>query len=269
MNGRTLINGSASSAITVSDRGLAYGDGLFETMLFNGSHIPLWSFHYARLVSGCERLGLSAPKLNTLESEIEHLLGADTTPCVVKLILTRGSGGRGYAPPVSGDTTRILQQLPCPSAAPIEHCTILSTTLSNSARLAGMKHLNRLEQVLAARELQGTDADEGLVCNEFGFVIEAVSANLLVVLGDRIVTPRLDTAGVRGVMRDWLIDNSPVAIDEEYLYADVLAEARELMVCNSIRGVRRINRLDDTVFTQSAVYEQLDEAARRALEAIA
>ncbi|NNF15396.1 MAG: aminodeoxychorismate lyase [Gammaproteobacteria bacterium] len=259
-----LVNGSAASHVNIADRGLLYGDGVFETMAWTGHSIRYFDKHLARLERGCQVLGLPMPAKATLTKEI-GLLPDLHEPCIIKIILTRGTGGFGYTPAIPATTpTRIVQRLSTPerSAADTElRCAVLAMTMGGNRPLAGIKHLNRLEQVLAAREVATRGLDEGIICNVDGFVMEAVSSNLLVVFGDRLVTPRLDAGGVHGILREVLIERAQargITVRKEYVYVDTLAEADEIILCNSIRGVRAVKQLDDVIFAQRDYFHMLN-----------
>lgn len=267
----TLVNGEAHNSVAVSDRGIAYGDGVFETMLCVKGDIPLLPRHLTRLNFACKALGLTSPGDETWKRDVHCVVDPDSIPdrCVIKLILTRGSGGIGYAPLGACKSTRIVQRLDYPEGEEGEglNCDMLSTQLGSNRTLAGIKHLNRLDQVLAAREMRERNLQEGLVCNHYGFLIEAVSSNVILVFGDRVVTPKLDTAGVRGVMRDLLIDqmaDSEWPIVKDFVHGDVVQKADEIILCNSVRGVRRVREFGGRRLTQRTVFDKLDLIGSRA-----
>ncbi len=266
---KTLINGEPRNVVDVTDRGLAYGDGVFETMLCVDARVPLLSRHLTRLEASCNTLGIGAPDTDQWVNDIDKLLGQGGAGgrTIVKLILTRGSGGTGYVPPSNNVATRVVQRLDFKenSSGDDLHCEVLKMQLGSNRQLAGIKHLNRLEQVLAARELSERNLQEGLLCNHHGFLIEAVSSNVFLVFGDKVVTPKLDTAGVRGVMRDYLIEknlNAGSPIEKDYVFSSAIAQADEILLCNSVRGVRRVGRLGDRVLEQRSVYERLHKMAQ-------
>ena len=158
-----LINGEAKETISIHDRGLQYGDGLFETMAVRNSKIHLWEAHWQRLSLGCEKLSISLPDKELLEKEIALLCrNKDETQFVIKLIITRGEGQRGYLFKNEQNVTRILSCHPWPEyperyqteGVTVHYC---DTTLSENSRLAGIKHLNLMVQVLSRNEL---DTDE-------------------------------------------------------------------------------------------------------------
>lgn len=246
MAGRFLVDGEAQTGIDPGDRGLSYGDGLFETVAVRLGQPLRWKSHLTRLGEGATRLGIPMPAVGLWEADLARLLGAATPERVVlKLILTRGVGGRGYAPPDAPKPTRIVHLSDWPTW-PGTHAEtgivvrLCATRLGINPTLAGVKHLNRLEQVLAARELAATGADEGLMLDCDGRLIEGVRTNVFMVVEDRLVTPSLSRCGVRGVMRDALIGAAQelgIPILEQDCDPTLLAHASELFVCNSLIGL--------------------------------
>lgn len=238
-----LVNGVATTQLTVQDRGLAYGDGLFETMRVVDGRLPLADYHFARLELGALRLRMPAD-IALIRAETEQLArcGGDG---VIKLILTRGPSQRGYAPPVNPDYTRILLSSAAPDYPPEQARDGISlfpcvTRLAIQPLLAGIKHLNRLEQVLARAEWQGNTFAEGLVRDWQGRVIECTMSNLFVRLGSAWVTPSLEECGVQGVMRDFLIDRlaeTGTMVEQRTLSLEELYTGSEVFCCNSMFGV--------------------------------
>lgn len=268
---RVWVNGRLTSTLDVADRGLSYGDGVFETMLCVDHRVPLLSRHLERMEQSCRALRIPFDRV-AWQHDIDAALAV--TPvgrCVLKLVHTRGAGGVGYQPGELSTPTRVLQQLSYPVADPRElNCAVLQTQLGANPMLAGHKHLNRLEQVMAAQELTVRGLDEGLVCDINGFVIEAVSANVLLVFDDRIVTPPVQTAGVSGVMRSLLIERSQVGsfpIVEEFVYEEAVGHAQEIVLCNSVRGVRRVAKIGERVLNRREHFARLCGVAEAALSA--
>jgi len=200
---RVLVDGREGECIDPLDRGLHYGDGLFETIAVQGGRPRLLEWHLERLCEGARRLGFPAPDIGQLRNEIAA--ASIDGRCVVKLILTRGNGERGYRPPRHALPRRIvaawdwpMQSASSSAGARVGWCR---TSLGRNPALAGLKHLNRLEQVMARAEWDDGDMDEGLMCDDRGCVIAATQANLFVRIDGRWTTPRLDECGVAGVMR--------------------------------------------------------------------
>lgn len=246
MTVRSLVNGSADARIDAHDRGLAYGDGLFETVLALDGKVPLWRRHMSRLTLGCRRLGLPQADARTLHDEcISVIEGLDRA--VVRITLTRGSGPRGYAPPAHVEPTRIVQAGPAPKCPPgwyhhgirVHLCRM---RLAAQPALAGLKHLNRLEQVLARSEWQEESIAEGLVCDVDGHVISATAANLFAVLDGTLVTPAVDACGVAGVARAEVLARRPDCVQRP-IALDELKAASELFLTSSVRGILPIGQV--------------------------
>ena len=191
MSVRHFVGDVAAAATPDHDRGLAYGDGLFETMRAHGGAVHWWPAHWLRLERGAQALGLALPGQGRVQQELEALLDGDGG--VVKLIVTRGAGGRGYAPPDPATPHWILSRHDAPPAVPAEGLSLrwCDTRLAVQPALAGIKHCNRLEQVLARAEwqvlrLQDAQIHEGLMCSTEGDVVSATAANLFVLHDDQV-----------------------------------------------------------------------------------
>lgn len=245
----SLVNGEIANHVPASDRGLAYGDGLFETIAVRGGHPALWRGHMDRLQRGCERLAIPAPPREVLLRELKTV-AAGLVRCVVKIIITRGSGGRGYAPPAACEPCRIVSAHPWPEhmeeAARLGvHGVLCKTRLALQPQLRGIKHLNRLEQVLAAQEMAAHPGKQGLMCNTEGYLISAISANLFAVSGGVLLTPRMDRCGVHGVLRDYILREHTSRCERRRITLDLLREADEVFLCSSVRGIIPLRSVDD------------------------
>ena len=200
---RIRVDGQEGGQVDPLDRGLQYGDGLFETIAAPGGRPRFLDWHLERLTDGARRLGFPALDEPALRREIDAV--AFGPRCLVKLIVTRGGGSRGYRPPPAARPRCIASAWEWPSMAASEAAGArvgwCSTRLGRNPALAGLKHLNRLEQVLARAEWDDDAMDEGLMCDQDGQVIAATQANLFAKIEGRWVTPRLDQCGVAGVMR--------------------------------------------------------------------
>ena len=233
------INGVCTHAIDSRSRGLAYGDGLFETILCKGRQPLLWRLHLRRLHRGCEALGLARPKLSWLSK----LLNAIRSPySVLKLIVVRGGAATGYAP--AGNATDVIAQVwpyQPTVAAPLTVADCNTVTLAHNASLAGIKHLGKIEYVQAARTAAAMKVDELLLFDGCGQLVEAISSNVFVRLNGRWVTPAIEQAGVAGVMRCYLLAtvlprlNMPC--DVRTISRAEVAAADAMFLSNSIRGV--------------------------------
>jgi len=250
----TLVNGELTESISTLDRGLAYGDGLFETCSVRAGRPLLWSEHLQRLFLGCSRLNIPSPDLNQLRSEIDQL--CQNRDGVLKIILTRGVGQRGYAS-VSCQPTRMISftQQSRTESSELERVTLrlCQSCLSINPILAGIKHLNRLEQVLARAEWEDAQIDEGIMLSALGDVVEGVSSNFFLVKNGCLLTPDLTQCGVAGVMRQKLLQEAEVLGLEcciKRLMLEDLQQADELLICNSVEGVRSVMQFEGFVWPQ-------------------
>ncbi len=257
------VDGSPADSVPLSDRGLHYGDGIFETLRVVDGEIPLLSHHWHRLTLSCQKLGLpfDEPVLRQqLIKFIEHR-GSGTA----KIMITRGSGGRGYNP--AGAKGRSILgwfpevSLPDDRSRHGLSVTFCDTVLGHSPVLAGMKHLNRLEQVLARAELHNTQYCEGVMRDIDGWVIEGTMSNLFLVESGRIVTPDLSLCGVDGVLRQWLIKNSSVAdtVTIEKITRSRLLTADEVFVGNSVMGVVPVIHCEDVQWLPGPVSRRVQQ----------
>lgn len=242
-----LIDGVPGTTVIAVDRGLNYGDGLFETMRLHQGKVPLLAHHLARLGADCGRLALPYPGEACIAQDIEALAGGATVDGIVRVVLTRGDGGRGYAPPPDARGRRIVALHPPPPSGPASLAVgICETRLGRSPALGGMKHLGRLEQVLAAAEVAAAGWDEGLMLDESGHLVEATRHNLFFVRDGRLLTPPLQGCGVAGVMRALVLESLPrlgLAGGEAPLRYHELHEIEEMFLCNAVAGVRPVSRI--------------------------
>lgn len=247
MSARVLVNGRDDDRVFASDRGLLYGDGLFETIRFVRGVAPLWMRHMQRLYEGCARLRMPQPDAVLLASEARQLL-SDAADGVVRITLTRGPGERGYAPPANPTVTRIVAAHPAPSIPAdwyqsgirVRSCGL---RLAPQPLLAGIKHLNRLEQVLARAEWSDTDIVEGLLFDRDEHLISATAANVFGILDGVPTTPMLDRCGVAGVLRAQLLEAFPGTVVKP-ITQEATMRMDEMFVCSSVRGVLPVRELD-------------------------
>jgi 4-amino-4-deoxychorismate lyase len=249
-----LLNGAVASAVPVTDRGLQYGDGLFETLRVAEGQPEAWAAHCDRLVTGCRRLAIPEPDVEQLRTETRWLF-ADGGDGILKIWYSRGAGGRGYASPEQPEPHRLLCRHPT-RAVPDEpaRLRLCTTTLARQPLLAGIKHLNRLEQILARREWTDPAIDEGLLCDTEGFLVEAVQANLFWVHGDDGVleTPDLSACGVAGIMRhEVLAAAGELGIPHRVVRRTprILEGASEVFITNSVMRVRPVADVDGLHWT--------------------
>jgi 4-amino-4-deoxychorismate lyase len=264
-----LVNGVPGNSISIRDRGLLYGDGVFRTLRAAQGKALHWSLHYLKLQHDCAKLGIVCPEEALLCAELDQVL-AQHPDGVVKLIVTRGEGARGYTPSADAAPTRIWDFSPLPGyppewAAQGIKAHMCSLRLPAQPRLACVKHLNRLENVIAAMELsdaQSRDSQlaEGLLLDTDGHLIEGIRSNLFMVSQGGLVTPDLSRCGVAGIQRGrvmaWALQHGltlqvrDVGL-EETLHAD------ELFIVNSVIGLWPIRELEQRHWSHFPIAEQI------------
>ncbi|HEU0153100.1 MAG TPA: aminodeoxychorismate lyase [Arenimonas sp.] len=264
-SGARIYRGRARvDALDPADRGLAYGDGLFSTLRVHAGQPVWWDAHWARLARDAARLGLAVPDADWLRGEVDALLAAQDGPAVLKLVLTRGAGGRGYRFDADAAPTLVLSRHPLPPAAraplSLRWCRL---RMARQPALAGIKHLNRLEQVLARAEWDDPAIDEGLLLDTDGRVACATSANVFARIEGRWLTPRVDACGVAGVARAWVLAHAPDAA-EATLAPAALEAADALFLCNAVRGILPVGRLGDRTWAPHPALAELQRHLGRA-----
>jgi 4-amino-4-deoxychorismate lyase len=247
----TWINGRKSTRIDYRDRGLQYGDGVFETMRVRRGRVRLLEYHLERLYAGCRQLQIAGPSLLGLRRELEQI-ATRRSEGVLKLIVTRGLGPRGYRPSGRERCTRILALHALPKSvvtdAPMPmRVRLCATPLGVNPRLAGLKTLNRLESVLARSEWKDARIWEGLMQDVDQNIVCGTMSNLFLRRGSTLMTPMLDRCGVAGVMRRWILEAvgelglSPV---ERRIRWQDLSEAEEVFMSNAVVGLRSVGVIE-------------------------
>ena len=228
--------------VGADDRGLNYGDGVFETLRIHAGRTVWWDAHWQRLARGAAVLGIAVPEPEAVRAACAPLL-AQPSDGVLKLLLTRGAGGRGYAPPESTQPMLLVSRhaLPLPWPAAGGRVRWASLRLGIQPALAGIKHCNRLEQILARRECSGPDIHEAVLCDALGAPTSACAGNLFVLRDGAWLTPLIDRAGVAGICRQWLLTQG-MAREQRLRVADV-EQADAIFLCNAVRGILPVRAL--------------------------
>jgi 4-amino-4-deoxychorismate lyase len=259
-----LVNGARGNLISIRDRGLLYGDGVFRTFTAIGGHASHWPLHYLKLKHDCAALRIACPEVALLTTELRELL-ASHPDGVFKLMVTRGIGQRGYTPPTSSQTTHLWDISSLPADLPewaihgvkVRVCDL---RLSTQPQLAGIKHLNRLENVLAAGESTDADIAEGLLCDAAGNMIGGVRSNLFLVIRGVLVTPDLARCGVAGVQRDRVMAWAKArgfAVQVRDITLDECSNADEVFLTNSVFGLWPIRELGENSWHQFPLASQI------------
>lgn len=263
-----LIDGVASQSIALDNRGLAYGDGIFRTMRVERGEIADFDLHYAKLGADCAALDLACPSAESLRAD-SAALGFEH--CVLKWMVVRGSGARGYSPHGAQATLRISLAFELPEYSADYYrqgirARSCNLRLGHQAALAGVKHLNRLENVLARSEWNDPEIAEGLLFDHQDLLIGGTMSNVFVLHGRRLVTPALERAGVAGVTRARILA-AAAALDAEVSVAPIshesLSGADAVFVCNSVIGVWPVHTLDQYHYTPHPLYAQLRRVVMR------
>lgn len=270
MDTRCLINGRPGDTLAADDRGLHYGDGLFETLAVRNGACEFWDRHMQRLLLGCERLRIPMPEAALLREEAGRLT-QDNDRAVLKILVTRGSGGRGYRVPEQVQATRMLRlsewpEYPAVHAEAGVRLRLCAQRLGNNPALAGLKHLNRLEQVLARMEWDDPAIADGVMLDQTGQVIEGTFTNVFMAKQGRLLTPRLDQCGVAGVMRGVVMDLAHTAgidCEERALPLDALLAADEIFLTNSLIGIWPVREFEQWRNSPGTLTRTLQSALER------
>jgi 4-amino-4-deoxychorismate lyase len=235
------------------ERALHYGDGLFETLLKLNQEIPLWQHHLERLSQGCKQLSISTPDPDWLVNQITEK-SKEMDNCVIKIIVSRGQGGRGLKLPPADQPTVLIYCYPWSEPDQLDlHVKVCDTRLPINLNLAGIKHLNRLDYVLASLELQNQpDIEEGILCDSEGYLVEGIISNLFFVISNQVHTPSLEFAGVAGIMRKIVLaqfQTLGIPVNIGRFQADILNGASEVFLCNSVRGISPVISIDERQLT--------------------
>lgn len=262
-----LINGDPRGHIEHDDRGLLYGDGVFETVAVRNGQPLSWDRHMRRLHHGCARLAITAPDIALLHAEALHV--AHGAPrAVLKIIITRGPGARGYRAAAHAAPTRVLSVHPWPDyPEAFNHAgvavRVCATRLGKNPALAGIKHLNRLEQVLARGEWDDPEIAEGLMLDSAGHVIEGTFSNIFAVRDGMLITPDLTACGVAGIRRELILEyahGAAIPVTIAPLPLSELLDMHEIFLCNSLIGVWPVRELAGKPFAPGPLTRRIAAA---------
>lgn len=258
-----LINGSWRRNLSAGDRAFQFGDGCFTTARITAGSVCFFGQHLQRLAADCQRLAISGVNWSQLADEMSQL-AAEHHSAVLKVIITRGEGERGYRPPKHGTAGRILMISGYPQHYSVWRqqgiCLALSPVrLGRNPHLAGIKHLNRLEQVLI-RQHMDDNAEEALVLDSEGLLTECCAANLFWRQGNIVYTPLLDQCGVNGLMRQHIIGlltDSNWQLEQVQAPLSALQQASELIICNALLPVVPVRKAHCWQFHSRELYQFL------------
>ena len=258
-----LINGAKQSKISIFNRNVQFGDGLFETCVVENKKILFWVNHFARLNRGCEQLKISKVDESVWLSDVKKALSlCSYDHCIVKLILSRGESLRGYGfkddiKPVRAVIVSELQRTTPNNSFCLEYC---QNGYDSNPKLAGIKHCNRLEEVLARA---GLKSDEGIMLDENHNVISVTQGNIYAIYGNTVITPKLDKCGVEGTRRAVILDltkHLDIKVEVEVLSVEKLGQADEVFISNSIIGIQSISQIGDIGLGESPITKKIKDA---------
>lgn len=258
-----LITDIDPTSVGLHERGLHYGDGLFETLLIQGGRIRWWHRHYQRLRMGAQRLRIPCPEKEWLDRALEPYLEREID-AVVKIMVTRGSGGRGLQMPEHHEPSVFILNYPY---SPLQDRSLKITfsdiQLALDPLLAGIKHLNRLPYVLATESLSNKPGfDEAVLLDRRGNVVECIVHNLFFISNGIVNTPDLSLSGVTGIMRNLVLESlkqTDISVKIGHFSREELENADEIFLCNSVQGIRPVTGIEDRALSIGAVTTQLIE----------
>lgn len=250
-----FVNGIQGDSVFVNDRGFMYGDGVFRTMLMQRGQPLWWDDHYDKLNGDCAALKITCPAKEAFWQALQ-LIGIHEPECVVKIIVTRGQGARGYLVDTSVQPTYVVSTSPR-SLHPENYrktgvkVRLCDLRLADQPLLAGIKHLNRLENVLARMEWDDSSIAEGLMLDESGHVISGTMTNLVLVKDGGLIVPDLRLCGVAGVTRQRIVTwaaEQQIPVSVQPVPLPLLMDADEALLCNSVIGVWQIAEFQGRVW---------------------
>ena len=259
------INGVVTNALPAGDRAVQFGDGCFTTARVIEGDIQFLPLHIARMQRAASALSITQADWQALESEMMQAASGHAQG-VVKAILTRGQGGRGYSAAGCSAPSRIVSFSDYPAHYHLwreQGVKLISSpvTLSKNSLLAGIKHLNRLEQVMIRMHLDQTDANEALVVDTSGCLVECCAANLFWRKGKRVYTPDLSQSGVDGIMRQHIIrelrTRSDWTVDIVSETPETLADADEILICNALMPLLPVTQVNERHYSSRHLYDFL------------
>ena len=268
-----LVNGNFDQAISPFDRGFSYGDGIFRTLKIVNGLPQHWPQHYQKLVADCAVIGIVCPSAELLMSDFLQLFDIDATlnevatdkVAVAKIIITRGESKRGYAPPAITTPMRVILKSAMRQYADVNYTEgvrlhVCETRLAAQPKLAGIKHLNRLENVMARMEWQDETHFDGLMLDQQDNVIECTMSNIFARFNDTLVTPDLSQCGVAGITRQAIVGLSGplnLKIEITQLSLQRLIEADEVIICNSLYGAFQVRNILNTSWSPQTLAKKI------------
>ena len=258
-----LINGEEQSKVSIFNRNMQYGDGLFETCIAKDNRILFWPNHFARLNKGCEKLNIKKIDESYWMSDLKKAFALyEHNNCIVKLILSRGDSSRGYSykddiVPVRVVIISEIKKTVVNNSFSLEYS---DSGYHSNPQLAGIKHCNRLEQILARSNLS---SDEGIMLDENQNVISVTQGNIYLIIGNTLLTPKLDKCGVVGSRRSLILELAKslnIEVKEDLISADKLKKADEIFISNSVIGIQSVKSIEGDSLGDNPLTEEIKAA---------
>ncbi|PLW77370.1 aminotransferase class IV [Cohaesibacter celericrescens] len=263
LNGQCFVDQDSQAAmISVTDRGLLLGDGLFETLPILNGHALWWERHQKRLVKSANEIGLPLDTKQITESVKKLCEISQGSNSILRVTVTRGSGGRGLLPAPNQSPTILASLAPLPANLAYQEAKLITCNIRRNEQspTSRIKSLNYLDNILASQEAERHGADDALMLNTCGMATCSTIGNLFAVFGNQIVTPPISDGVLPGILRGQLLEHSSKwghELSEDSLTSDQLKKADGLFLTNSLRIMRRVIQLDGRIFTRRDAPEDL------------
>jgi len=263
MNPVVLINGVEQDKISVFNRNMQYGDGLFETCVARDNQILFWPRHYSRLEIGCVKLNINKIDEAVLLSDIKKAFELSSKKnCIVKLILSRGDSLRGYGYRADIEPVRvvIVSEMYQPLFNKEFSLEYAISGYHSNPQLAGIKHCNRLEQILARSNLS---SNEAIMLDEKENIISVTQGNIYYIFGNKLLTPKLDCCGVVGSRRSLILELA-MSLKMEALESNIsinqAQKADEVFISNSVIGIQPVHSIESYKLGKNPLTEKIQKA---------
>ena len=258
-----LVDGVLESEISIFNRNMQFGDGLFETCVSKGNNILFWQRHLSRLNRGCEKLNIKKIAESVWLEDIKKALSLSLEKnCIIKLILSRGNSLRGYSYSEDIEPVRVvivseIKKTKSKYSVSLEYA---SSGFHSNPKLAGIKHCNRLEQILARANMEG---DEVIMLDENQNIVSVTQGNIYFIFGNKLLTPKLDRCGVVGSRRSLILElarSINLEVDEDTISIEQAEKANEVFISNSLIGIQSVSSIGSYYLNNNPLTKEIKAA---------
>ena len=258
-----LVDGVLESEISIFNRNMQFGDGLFETCVSKGNNILFWQRHLSRLNKGCEKLNIKKIAESVWLEDIKKALSLSLEKnCIIKLILSRGNSLRGYSYSEDIEPVRVvivseIKKTKSKYSVSLEYA---SSGFHSNPKLAGIKHCNRLEQILARASIV---EDEAIMLDENQNIISVTQGNIYFIFGNKLLTPKLDRCGVVGSRRSLILElarSINLEVDEDTISIEQAEKANEVFISNSLIGIQSVSSIGSYYLNNNPLTKKIKAA---------